>query len=493
MSAIALTGLLTLGALPQGAVSDTTHTYAVIVASNTAPETSLQPLRYADDDGARFFELFSTLSDDVRLLSVLDADSQKTYPALAETAQPPTKKALRSTLDEVFHKISADSKAGIRTVLYFVYVGHGSVGDDGEGVMHFLDGAFSRSDLFHDVISKSPAAVNHVIIDACNAYLMVARRGGDDSVKAAVTQFLDRESLARYPNTGVLLSTSQATEVHEWARFEAGVFSHEVRSGAIGAADVDGDGSISYDEIRAFISAANARVSDPKAKLQAFAVAPALNRSEPFFRPGEARRGAQLTVPAGLQGRWHLQDARGIRYADFNAGAPVKLLLTPSPMYFLRNDESEVRIPLEGVTSADASLLERSSIALASRGAEVLTFQRDLFAVPFGSGYFEGFRDALPTGGGVELVRAEPRAVPVRTIVGLSMAGVGAGILATGIGFGLASAAQAKDARTHIGSTEDVAALGTTSTTFATTANVMYAVGGGLLLSGAAIWLWPSD
>ncbi|MFO0728912.1 MAG: caspase family protein [Myxococcota bacterium] len=490
MSAFALTALLCVAATPP-AGSETTKTYAVIVASNTAPDSSLTPLRYADDDGARFYELFATVSDDVQLLTVLDADSQKTYPNLANATQPPTKKALRATLANTYQKISQDTAKGIRTVLYFIYVGHGSVDDDGEGVMHFLDGKFSRSDLFHDVIEKSPASVNHVVIDACNAYLMVARRGGEEEkIKAAVAQFLDRESLARYPNTGVLLSTSQATEVHEWARFEAGIFSHEVRSGAIGAADVDGDGNVSYDEIRAFISAANARVSDPKAKLQAFAVAPALNRAEPFFRLREAPRGVRLKVPSTLEGRWFLQDARGVRYADFNAGAPITLLLTPSELYFLRSEGSELKIPTTGMVEVDAANLERTPIALASRGAEVITFQRDLFAVPFGAGYFEGFRDALPMGERVDFVREHP--VPVRTVVGMSLGGAGLGILATGLGFGLAASAAAKDARTHIGSSEEVAALSSTSSTFATTSNVMYAVGGGLLATGIGLWLWPT-
>ena len=38
---------------------------------------------------------------------------------------------------------------------------------------------------------------------------------------------------------GFLLSTSSGRESHEWEGVQAGVFSHEVRSGLYGAADVE--------------------------------------------------------------------------------------------------------------------------------------------------------------------------------------------------------------------------------------------------------------
>src|SRR5206468_464674 len=124
-----------------------------------------------------------------------------------------------------FSEARRDAEAGRRVVFYFIFSGHGDVSADGIGYVHLLDGPWTRSDLFEEVLARSPAAVNHVIIDACNAYYLVARRGGqaapagDNSL--LVRDFLNREHLAAFPNTGVLLSTSRAAEVHEWGRIEA--------------------------------------------------------------------------------------------------------------------------------------------------------------------------------------------------------------------------------------------------------------------------------
>ena len=50
---------------------------------------------------------------------------------------------------------------------------------------------------------------------------------------------------------GVVVATSSEAETHEWSRFDGGVFSHELRSGLLGSADLDGDGQVRYDEIAA--------------------------------------------------------------------------------------------------------------------------------------------------------------------------------------------------------------------------------------------------
>jgi hypothetical protein len=278
--------------------------HALIVATNNAYGESLAPLRYADDDGARYFELFSLLGPErVTLLSVLDEESQRRFPEVAARARPPTRAALREALKERFSAITADNAAGRRTIFYFVYVGHGIVDQAGDGAMFLADGRFSRSDLFQEVIAKSPASVGHLVIDACNAYLMVARRGGSDdraAIDRAVAEFVGRESLERYPNFGVIASTSQAAEVHEWSRFEGGVFSHEVRSGLAGAADVDQDGAVGYAELKAFIAAANSRVADPRARVSAHLMPPPVHLAEPIFDRHWAPGAATLHVPAAL-------------------------------------------------------------------------------------------------------------------------------------------------------------------------------------------------
>ncbi len=469
-----------------------TKSFAVVVGHNRSADNSLAPLRYADDDGAKWFELLSLGQQQSILLSVLDADTQLRFPNAARESRPPSRAALQEALAETFAAISEAKQKGHRTVFYFVYAGHGSIGSSGEGEMHLLDGRFSRADLYRNVIASSPATVNHVIIDACNAYLMVARRGSDsEAVELAVQSFLAKEQLAQHPNTGFLLSTSNAADVHEWARFESGIFSHEVRSGLTGAADVDGDGLVAYDEIRAFVSAANARVQDPRARLTAYAEAPPQHLAEPLF-DGRKNGAPTLIIPATLAGRWFLEDARGVRYADFHFSpqAPLRLTLVPSPLYFLRAEDGEIRIPLEGLQAADASQWPKDALSLSTRGAEDLTFRRDLFAVPFGRAYFEGFRASLEQQSLVVQTSPPPDHRGWR-IAAVPTGAAGLVAIAVGTGFGVASNQTANQYRNAIGARPDVDALREDAKRQATTANVLYAAGGALVVSAVVMWLLP--
>lgn len=502
-----------------------TRTHALIVAHNGSQDPALETLRYADDDGAKYYELFSLIAPGrTTILSVLDAETQPVFPDVARAARPPSRAELDRRLERMFAEIAADNEAGHRTVFYFVYVGHGSVGESGEGNVHLLDSRFSRSDLYQQVIARSPATMNHLIIDACNSYLMIARRGeggmSEEVIDDAVTAFLGKESLDRYPNTGVLASTSKAAEVHEWARFEAGIFSHEVRSAMAGAADIDQDGAVTYSELRAFIAAANGKVRDPKAKLEAHAQAPLLHLDEPLFDRRLAPEAPTLHVPASLADRYWLEDGRGVRYADFNLGSdgPVTLVLVPvSNTYFLRNGREELRVPLDVMRAADASELTREPITLAMRGAETLAFQRDLFAIPYGRAYFEGFLAAqrsarsprarpstkippapLPSVAGPAAPAPgdrifEPAAggLELREIAALGSAGLAVAAVATGVGFGLSARADADAYRTGIGSTSDLELLRTESARSARTANILYGIGGALTAAALTLWLIP--
>lgn len=473
--------------------------YAVIVANNRG-EPAMPPLHFADDDGARYRELFSLIARRVELLTVLDRDTQALFPDAARLSLPPDRRTLLETLDAVFADIERDRKAGLRTVFYFVYAGHGSVGDDGEGAMHLLDGRFTRADLFHHVIARSPARVNHVIIDACNAYLMVARRGAagaapsEAAISDAIRGFLDKEGLDRYPNTGVLLSTSRAADVHEWARFSSGIFSHEVRSALAGAADVTGDGLVGYDEVLAFLGAANGHVNDPRARLHAYAAPPAMHRAEPLFDLHLARKAPTVHIPGTLSGHRFLEDARGVRYADMNIGRDggVTVTLVPSSMYFLRSDREEIRIPVEVMPRAEAAELTREPFELARRGSEALTFQRDLFDIPFGRAYFDGFSQSKnedPPAALVLPVGREGMSVKRKLAIGAAAGAVG--VAALGVVFGARASARAADYRAAVGSNSDVAGIAQDASTAATAANVLYVSGAALATIAAALWLWP--
>lgn len=498
MSILPLTFIAFGVAAPAPAAEPPPRIHAVIVATNTAPGEPLERLRYADDDGARYYELFLSLgAAQVHLLSVMDGDTQARFPAVAAVARAPTRAALEQTLAEQFRNIRDANASGVRTVFYFVYVGHGTVTSAGEGAMFLSDGRFTRADLFQTVVSQSPATVGHLIIDACNAYLMVARRGSASTnalaIDQAVSQFVARESLDRYPNLGVVASTQGAAEVHEWERFEAGVFSHQVRSGLAGAADIDHDGVVRYAELRAFVSAANARVTDPAARVNAHIAPPPTSLAEPLadrrWRPGS---GPTLHIPRQLAGRWHVDDDRGVRYADFHTAtdASLTLSLVPRPRYYLRSARDERVVNLELSAHVDGSTLAPARITLASRGAEAAAFQRDLFAVPVGPAYLEGFSAAQTT----ELPILEQNldlddGWSTTTIAALGLGGAAIASFAVSAGLGIHANAVAAEYRGAIGVGAAVDELRLSSESAATSSNVLLGVGAAVAVGALVLWL----
>ena len=468
--------------------------HAVIVANNDSARGELSRLQFADDDGARYYELMKLLTPRVSLLTVMDADTQRIHPEAARMARAPSRAELESALSTTFKAIEQARDAGKRTVFFFIFVGHGSLDERGEGVVHLADGYFSRADLFRRVLKRSPASINHVIVDACNAYLLVARRGESTAaLDRALARFIDEETLSSYPNTGVLLATSKGTDVHEWSRFSAGVFSHEVRSALAGAADVSGDGEVSYAEVKAFVSAANAAVRHPAARLQVYGQPPRLHEQEPLFARDWVDAPV-LEIPASLAGRYWLEDERGVRYADFHSAndASVSIVLVPSDAYFLRSKGTEMVVPGRIAAQIDAAAMPRRPTPLRARGATEESYRKDLFSIPFGRAYMAGYRASLPDRPlAVQTAVAPP--LSTREWTGTSLLGAAGAALATGIGFGVSSGSLESHYAGAIGTRAEVEDARDRADRHGTIANVAFGTAAALAVTGAILLLWPDD
>lgn len=387
-----------------------TKTYALIVANNGSVDKDVKPLRYADDDGARFYEMFKDYADDTRLLTTLDAESQKIFPKVVGQTLPPTQKNLEAQVKDLAAQIAADKAKGIRAEVYLVFTGHGNVDKSGEGYLSLADGKLRRSDLLRDLIRPLDASYTHVIIDACHAYFMVKTRGDgwqdDRSGETLDTQFhaflSSGDAADTMPTVGMILSTAGAQEVHEWSQFGAGVFSHQLRSGLLGAADADGDGRVSYTEIEAYLVAANASVTNPKAKIRVHVQAPMQDQSVSVATLGRFRNTTSLALN-GDMGRAWVEDSRGVRYADVHPApglnSELKLLNSPTPgqSFFVRTRDQQAEVPTgTAVAMADLSWQPLSDQA---RGAVDEAFREQLFATPFGPAFVAGFtaaRDNAP-------------------------------------------------------------------------------------------------
>lgn len=457
MTLMLLAPLLCAAAGPAASASQP-RLLALVVGLNTSRDPGVAPLRYADDDAARYFELFEALGAEPRLLAVLDADTQRRHPAAASVARPPSRAALERAIAEIAAEAKKASEAGQQVEFFFAYAGHGNITADKEGYVNLVDGVLLRRELFSVVVEPVPATYKHVIIDACNAYFLVAKRGAaTEGQLAAVRAFLDREALDAHPEVGVLVSGTKEVETHEWAALESGVFSHEIRSALLGAADADGDGYVRYAEIAAFVAAANDGLSDPRARVDVFARPPAIDLARPVLdlRRGNAR---YLEVPSQLKGRWRVEDSRGARYADFNASGErsvfLKLVGDAEYFAFFEDDrEAKVRASKGGIAQLAMSSLKPKSSA--TRGAVEDDLRRGLFTIPYGAGFLRGFVSSNPSAGvvpppsqpfapfpdiGIERVEVAPPTMPLPRKLGWISLGLG-------VAFGGASAVSAIQAR----------------------------------------------
>lgn len=280
----------------------------------------------------------------------------------------------------------ASEKRGDRVVFTFVFAGHGDV-DDGRGFLELEDGRFFREDL-ETLLHRVPAARAHVLLDACNSvYMLASRKPG--GTRFATPEDIERSMRARLAHVGTFLSTSADAQVYEWSQIESGVFSHTVRSGLSGAADLDGDGRITYGELRAFVRIAAAGVPNPRFRPRIYARGPNGRDDEVLFEPRAAGAGRKLTLDTGTERRATVLDANEVPLVDvrLEAGFAPSLYLPRSESGRFTLVEREPGRPERRteVALSEGSLMTRvapAPSALASRSSGK-PFDM-LFAVAFG-------------------------------------------------------------------------------------------------------------
>jgi hypothetical protein len=385
-------GAILLVGLTAGAHAETpVKRFALVVGNNAAPHAGLATLRYADDDAVRWTLLLQTFGTEVALLTDLDAQSERLYGAAAPAHRSASVTELDAAMKRLGEGMRQAHAAGARTAFFFVYAGHGDVDADGdgkagEGYVALGQTHFSRSDLERHVLAVSPADTNHVIVDACRSLYLAADRGPGGSRRAWPEPYFDASAAARFPNTGFLLSSSSGGASHEWEEFQAGIFSHEVRSGLLGGADANGDGQITYRELAAFVHVANKAVRNESYRPEILAQPPRAGDGV-LMTLSEARAG-RIHFGKGQAGRHVLEDELGIRWADVHPGATQDVTLAMPAAWgdgqtlFLRTpaDDREVRL----TRGADAYLaaLPGGKSTVTRRGALHEAFAL-LFSVPF--------------------------------------------------------------------------------------------------------------
>jgi hypothetical protein len=369
--------------------------FALVVGVNQPIDPGPPRLLYADDDAILFHKVFSQIG---RSILLIDPDPStvrlhgvpeprragETTTSVLQGVRAPTRANLKAAIGELQALVETSRKKGEQPQLYFVYSGHGDVRNN-QGYLALADDRFTARDLAEQILTPSRATANHVIVDACKSYFIIRERRAGGVGEPAPQGFQRTQTLLdRFPNTGFLLSTTSAAASHEWEEFQAGIFSHEVRSGLLGAADINRDGRVSYNEIRAFIEVANSAIRNERYRPSIFVRAPHDDGRAPLLRTRRAGIPA-LTVPRNRAGRYFLEDSNGVRLADMHtASSGAVTIAVPRDTHLYMHDLSRsveyLVDPRPGQRQIVALPVRAASHRMKGAGNDA--FQR-IFTLPF--------------------------------------------------------------------------------------------------------------
>lgn len=461
--------------------------FTLSLGVNDAPTPSLPTLRYADDDAVRYAELFTALGFEARALVASDENTARLHTETSARAALPTRAGLVEAVRSIAQSVAAARAHGKQTAFIFTYAGHGDH-RDGQTVLTLADGVITGAALAHEVIDAVGADTAHVIIDACGAYDLAYGRG-PGGTRRPFAGFAGTGELAMRDHAGLLLSASVENETHEWSQLQAGVFSHEVRSGLYGAADADLDGRITYAELAAFVGGANSTIANERFRPKLFARPPVSTAVLADLGAGLAHR---IEIPAALAGRYYVEDLEGVRLLDFHSapGQPVRLVAphAHSP-WFVRAVEARREYVVDA--HQDSVVLDSSHakpFAVESRGAAHEAFRR-LFESPFGAATVADTALEADLAHGLELQRTREDAARHAAARAWTVAGVASTAGVVALGAYAWSAKLRRDIRP-----DDSQRYVSSTNASIRRANVL--AGASLAISGVAAavtaWLWPA-
>jgi hypothetical protein len=468
---------------------------AIVVGSNHSPSAALENLRYGDDDAVQNARTLTLLGAETTLLVAPDAETRELFP-MTHPDGPATRAALRAAFAHAATTLAAARAAGRHTELYFLFAGHGDMAD-GRPFLQLDDGRLWREDV-GEMMRTAAADENHVIVDACYASSFVSSRGPGGERERLPAGFSHSERAVWPAHTGFLTARSSGGQTHEWAEYQSGVFSHELRSGLVGAADVNLDGRVTYREIAAFVRRANEAIPNRR------------YRPELSTVPPEGNLDASLaTLPSGPivlemdllpAGRSFVETENGIRLVDLHTapGLPVRLRL-PTDLGNLFVEQvaatggsatREFRVqPRAGHVSMSALAEETSRVR--TRGAGHEAFMH-LFARPFDTAAVMAFRLDEGDAADIELAKQAEDADRKQTLrhkIGRDALGLAVVTGAVGAGFAL------NWARIHYYGSDGTSVQNEAANARAKpswiTAEVLGGVAAASAITGAVLLLWP--
>lgn len=454
--------------------------FALIIGANKSIDEELKPLKYADDDAARYFDLMQTLGARTYLLARLDENTARLHPSAQDEAQIPGGDELAGVVALLKGNVRMARQRGARTEFYLFYAGHGNM-KEGRGYITTENSRIYGPDVLSQIVDPISADQTHLIIDACYSFFLAYGRGAGGSHRK-VEKLDGLQSLANRKNIGLLLSTSSAAESHEWESFQSGVFSHEIRSALYGAADADHDGLISYREIAAFVANANQAIPNEKYRPRLHARPPQNQASLIDINPAMMRH---IEVAGSNNGHYLLENDSGVRLLDFHnaSGQRMRLARTGESLLFLRNLTNNTEYAINpSEEPVQIASLTGTTPKVQDRGAAHHSFKK-LFQEPFDQSVVESYA--------FETLAPESDGISLALVAGAGALGAGvlltaAAVVSGSIGAATYATAAASEDQTSIMMRNNVimASYGV---------GAVLVVGGGLVgAMGVGALLWPT-
>ena len=150
--------------------------FALIVGANRGVDPALPQLHYADDDAARYSELFGALGVRVHLLTRPDENTLRVSADAISNARPPVRAELARAVAELAREVATARELGRRVVFYFIYAGHGNVSGN-TAYLALEDQRLDTGQIERQIVDRVGANETHLIIDACYSYSLAYVRG----------------------------------------------------------------------------------------------------------------------------------------------------------------------------------------------------------------------------------------------------------------------------------------------------------------------------
>ncbi len=228
----------------------------------------------------------------------------------------PTWRALSGTVAEMVTTLDA-ADHDVRPQIYLYFVGHGDQRDNavmargelyarpdpersGPGHNGIIDARLLADRVLRPLADRADV---HLIVDACQSFYLLSTRGG--AVSGRTKRAIPAEELISpftesLPGVGALLATNGTAELTwEDSRY-GGLFSHAVRSAAIGPADLNRDGVVTYGEMHGVVGWI---LSGSNSGIRPATAPPGMDRDVPFIDWRQSDAAARICITPGVPGR----------------------------------------------------------------------------------------------------------------------------------------------------------------------------------------------